>query len=107
MLMIEIRHDFNYKNPNNPGSAVNIGPGRIYIISRATVEFLHKAKKGSQLTSTLNLPYTNPIPTNSSYWSCDLTLRVQSIQIWSIYGFSIGNRSNGFGHMLHIVIPSP
>ena len=40
-----------------------------------------------------------------SRWT--LTLRVQSLQIWSIYGFCIGNRDYALGQILHIGVLGP
>ena len=35
------------------------------------------------------------------------TLRVQSTQMWSIYGFCLRDRDHGLGYMLHIWVPGP
>ena len=46
-------------------------------------------------------------PMSTEYGPMILTLRVQSTQIWSIYGFLIRNRNYGLGYMLHIWVLGP
>ena len=36
-----------------------------------------------------------------------VTLRVQSTQIWGIYGFSIGDRNYSLGYILHVWVLGP